>query len=140
MNAATADPPVLDLPADLAAALDAAQQDPAAAGGVWVRHPRTGARFRLRRDSMAGAADGPPATTTLLEDVEAAEADIAAGRCVPWEEHRAGRTRHLAELLRANGLDPADHIPADALAEAGLGKSSGPPVFSTPRTGSTSGW
>ena len=113
MNAATADPPVLDLPADLAAALDAAQQDPAAAGGVWVRHPRTGARFRLRREpgvgapnepeaeeaaGAAGVSDGYRSPKSLAESVRAGLADAAAGRSRTLEEARAEMERRHPEL------------------------------------------
>ena len=115
MNAATADPPVL--PADLAAAFDAAGAE------LVVRHPRTGARLRLVGPPASAPvnfdadADGPPPTTTLLEDVEASDADIAAGRTRPIEEWFEGRNRHLVELLEREGIDPEGHIPPDVLAE-----------------------
>ena len=118
--APAADPPVL--PNDLAAAFDAAAD---AGVDLVVRHPDTGARLRVVGQPQSvprprAVADGPPVTTTLLEDVEEALADVAAGRCVPWEEHVGDRTKHLARLLRANGFDPEDHIPREALDEAGL--------------------
>ena len=127
MPAALADPPAApesavngralpELPADLAAAFDAE-------GELCVRHPKTGRRLRLIPDF-----DGAAHQTTLLEDVEAAQAEYAAGKGVPWEEHLADRPRHLAELLLRNGFDPADHIPAEALAGVdleGLKKSLG---------------
>ena len=59
----------LPLPAEFAAALDAD-------GGLLVKHPDTGDVFRLVEEPAAG----PPETTTLLEDVLAAEAEFDDGR------------------------------------------------------------
>ena len=96
------------LPAELADAFDAA-------GELVVRHPATGERLRLVRCFVDIPLTGPPVTRTLLEDVEEAQAQFAAGRGQSLEEYEAARPRRLANLLRMNGLDPRDHLPPEVL-------------------------
>ena len=108
-----AEPPALS--AAVAAAVDAAIRD---GGALLVRHPETGAALRLRpvfaTSPMLEA--GPPVLRTLAEEVAGADAEFAAGLSRPVETDLAARARRAARLLRLNGLDPADHLPPDALA------------------------
>ena len=100
------------LPDELAAAFDAE-------GEVVTRHPRTGERLRLVPYYGDGPRLGPPVLRTLAEAVEAARADVRAGRTVSLEEFEATRHERLAKLLRLNGEDPHDHLPPEVV--EGLG-------------------
>ena len=108
-----AEPPVLS--AAVAAAVDAAIRD---GGALLVRHPDTGAAVRLRPVFATSPIleAGPPVLRTLAEEVTGADAEFAAGLSRPVETDLAARARRSARLLRLNGLDPADHLPPDALA------------------------
>ena len=85
-------PAVLDLPPEFAAALHSP-------GGLHVRDPRTGARFRLVPSPPATEPEaGESRGTTLREDVEAAVAQMDAGLGMTTDEVRAEMARRHPEL------------------------------------------